>query len=210
MSHTKEPWHVAIGNGTMVIANRVPAIATTIGDECRENARRIVACVNACAGIPTEKIEGKTIADYVTSEAFLTGMTVVDGVNMGIKGLACQMLAEKFAGQFVGNGAVNFLEVTMVSEETGPLIVTIQRKHGKTPAQLKAEAEQQRDEALARCVRLERELERANGFHERLAEQRDDLLAVLRSMFNEHGEFDLTIAILSKARAIIAKAEAKP
>ena len=68
----------------------------------------------------------------------------------------------------------------------------------------------QRDEALARCVRLERELDRANGFHERLAEQRDELLAVLKSMFNEHGEFEYELGTLIKARAAIAKAKVTP
>lgn len=158
MSHTKEPWIVASHNECVGVAKPTDDGNYWVGDMIpnqpngateEANARRIVACVNACEGIPTEKIEGRNIADYVTSEAFLTGMEVHGGLNVGLKGLAVQMLAEQFAGQFVGNGVVNFLDLTMVSEETGPLIVTIQRKHGKTPAQLKAEIEQQRDELLA-------------------------------------------------------------
>lgn len=37
-------------------------------EEDRANARRIVACVNACAGIPTEKLEGmlNTFAQYIS------------------------------------------------------------------------------------------------------------------------------------------------
>lgn len=56
--HTKEPWIVAHGSEKMVIANnRTPAIAQTIGDDAIANARRIVACVNTCAGISTESLE---------------------------------------------------------------------------------------------------------------------------------------------------------
>lgn len=55
--HTKEPWIVAHGSGTLIIVDgRVPAIAMTIGDGQEANARRIVACVNACAGIETERL----------------------------------------------------------------------------------------------------------------------------------------------------------
>lgn len=42
----------------------------------------------------------------------------------------------------------------------------------------------------------------------RLRVQRDELLAILQSMFNEHGEFEYEIGTLMKARAAIAKTEA--
>ena len=38
----------------------------------------------------------------------------------------------------------------------------------------------------------------------------DELLAALKSMFNEYGEFDYTISMLNNARAAIAKHEPKP
>ncbi|MDP3219201.1 MAG: hypothetical protein Q8S73_34200 [Deltaproteobacteria bacterium] len=82
---------------------------------------------------------------------------------------------------------------------------------------------QQRDEALARCVRIERELDRANGFHERLAGQRDELLAalgfILRGMDGGHikcaAYFDFDPAAeqlefqhpADMIRAVIAKAK---
>ena len=57
-AHTKEPWIVADGSETMIIVDgRICAIATTMGDNAKENARRIVVCVNACVGIPTERLE---------------------------------------------------------------------------------------------------------------------------------------------------------
>lgn len=68
--HTKEPWYVKeLRNGDCFIsAEKSPAMPygpeimgddyTGYGDEEAklEDARRIVACVNACAGIPTEAL----------------------------------------------------------------------------------------------------------------------------------------------------------
>jgi hypothetical protein len=61
-NHTKEPWAFAehsdgIEETPAVIASPIGTIAEMRRDlrgidECRANARRIVACVNACAGIP--------------------------------------------------------------------------------------------------------------------------------------------------------------
>lgn len=72
--HTKEPWHVGSLNDALYItAGQPPAttndcpnhnaeretIARLFGTypEADANARRIVACVNACAGIPNEVLE---------------------------------------------------------------------------------------------------------------------------------------------------------
>lgn len=58
--HTKEPW--AHRNGRIYQADRdVLTIANIArasdGDYSENNARRIVACVNACEGLPTEPLE---------------------------------------------------------------------------------------------------------------------------------------------------------
>jgi hypothetical protein len=58
MKHTKEPWYVDCGN---LIYEREEnnCIGEAIGagiSNC-QNARRIVACVNACAGISNEELE---------------------------------------------------------------------------------------------------------------------------------------------------------
>ena len=60
-NHTPEPWRVAPGadyqSGLTVDAGARGYVCDTgLGDEPLANARRIVACVNACAGIPTEKL----------------------------------------------------------------------------------------------------------------------------------------------------------
>lgn len=63
MSHTPEPWHAG-DNSTIIYANDGFAVANATvfhgrsePDTSVANARRIVACVNACAGIPTERLE---------------------------------------------------------------------------------------------------------------------------------------------------------
>lgn len=118
--------------------------------------QRINACVNACAGIPTEKLEGKTIAEYVSDEAYLTGIQTVGSIDVGLKGLACQMLASSFAGQFVGSGAVNYLEVAMTHQELGDFVVTIQRREGKTPVEFRMDAEREREKLASELKNIAR------------------------------------------------------
>lgn len=57
--HTKEPWR-HVGQGDIVGANDDDVCAVYFHSQrpVDANARRIVACVNACAGISTEKLEG--------------------------------------------------------------------------------------------------------------------------------------------------------
>ena len=64
MKHTKEPWGVGrpSPNGQQVIGNgkgMMIAIAnpTSTQGEVNANAERIVACVNACAGITNDALE---------------------------------------------------------------------------------------------------------------------------------------------------------
>lgn len=122
-------------------------VATDLDDD--EDARRLVACWNAFDGVPTDKIEGKSAAEYIANEAYITGLVPVaaGGMELGLSGDACQLLAEGFAGQFKGSGGINFIEVQMSHKDIGPFTVTIQRQHGETPAQQKAVALAQLDAA---------------------------------------------------------------
>lgn len=71
-NHTQEPWHVG-ENSTIVYANDGFAVANASVFHGRvepntsvANASRIVACVNACAGISQqylEELNGETLAD---------------------------------------------------------------------------------------------------------------------------------------------------
>ena len=62
MQHTKEPWN---GKNIPLTASALERVGFYIvftnnpatKDEAEANARRIVACVNACAGISTETLE---------------------------------------------------------------------------------------------------------------------------------------------------------
>ena len=116
--------------------------------EGRANARRIVACWNLLDGYATEELEGVTLAEFVAKQAYLNEMTTNDGLNISMSGMALQMVAASFAGQFKANGATNYLELSGNHPETGPFTITMQRTHGFTPAQKLAAMTKQRDVLL--------------------------------------------------------------
>ncbi len=122
-----------------------------LGGRSDADARRLAAAWNFCNGIPTEDLERHgDVAGFVSSKTMLTGIAPGNGsVDIGFEGGACAILASSFAEQFVNAGATNYLELRFSHDATGPLLVTVQRAQGLTPAQLRAKAEQQRDEALA-------------------------------------------------------------
>lgn len=67
--HTKEPWRTDAPSGFPgdVMAGKEMIARTTITDQsnAKANARRIVACVNACDGIPTDELERKGLPLYM-------------------------------------------------------------------------------------------------------------------------------------------------
>lgn len=112
------------------------------------NSRRIVACWNLLNGYPTEELEGVTLAEFVAKQAFISQFDANDGINLSISGVAVQLLAASFAGQFKASGATNYLEMSGNHPETGPFTITMQRKHGLTPAEKLAAMTKQRDVLL--------------------------------------------------------------
>ena len=57
--HTPEPWYLHEGGRMDVMAQGWGTVATILAphlEASQANAARIVACVNACAGIPTEQL----------------------------------------------------------------------------------------------------------------------------------------------------------
>ncbi|MCF5912106.1 hypothetical protein [Aeromonas veronii] len=112
------------------------------------NARRIVACWNLLDGYTTEELEGVTLAEFVAKQAFISQFGADDGINLSISGVAVQLLAASFAGQFKASGATNYLEMSGNHPETGPFTITMQRKHGLTPAQKLGAMTKQRDVLL--------------------------------------------------------------
>ncbi|AZU47903.1 hypothetical protein E4630_16410 [Aeromonas hydrophila] len=116
--------------------------------EGKANARRIVACWNLLDGYATEELEGVTLAEFVAKQAFISQFDANDGINLSISGVAVQLLAASFAGQFKASGATNYLELSGNHPETGPFTITMQRKHGLSPAEKLVAMTKQRDVLL--------------------------------------------------------------
>lgn len=73
MSHTPEPWYLdAFGvylcaddeDGDAFVV--MSASKNVLVGEWEDNIRRALACVNACAGIPTEELEGDFVRELVS------------------------------------------------------------------------------------------------------------------------------------------------
>jgi hypothetical protein len=70
MNHTKEPWYVDRFTDTEIFSESKGFVAGTDGlhvgkKQAEANADRIVACVNACAGITNEALEAGFIQECV-------------------------------------------------------------------------------------------------------------------------------------------------
>lgn len=78
MNHTKEPWEAKADPSYYGIVSEICAMEKFIAslggvcspDEVEANARRIVACVNACAGITTEALESGLIK-HLLNDAYM-------------------------------------------------------------------------------------------------------------------------------------------
>ena len=73
MNHTPEPWRIENGciysGSALIIKWLEPKNASN-----EDNARRIVACVNACAGLATQQLEQTTLRAMLDgAESFLCG-----------------------------------------------------------------------------------------------------------------------------------------
>lgn len=105
---------------------------------------------NAALKAENNRLRG-LLAEKVVSSTMLTGLVPDDGgMTLGFEGGACGMLAQVFGDQFYESKAVNYLELRFDSAkhpELGSLVVTLQRVQGKTPHQLREEAEKGRQAA---------------------------------------------------------------
>lgn len=133
------------------------------------NARRLAACWNLLDGYDTKELEGVSLAEFVAKQAYLKEMNTHDGLNISMSGIALQMVAASFAGQFKTNGATNYLELSGSHPETGPFTITMQRTHGLTPAQKLAAMTKQRDvlrEALNGVLGVMNNSQGVAGWHQ--------------------------------------------
>ncbi|UCF25210.1 MAG: hypothetical protein JSV72_07340 [Ralstonia sp.] len=103
-------------------------------------------------------IERLECAEDAIANPLLTGIQIHENsMDIGLKGAAAQIFAEAFAAQFKDSGATNYLEVHLASNDpaVGELLVTLQRKQGKTPHQFRREAEERLERAEADIRRLD-------------------------------------------------------
>lgn len=75
MEHTKEPWAIERKQNGAIIKAIGPLRADEYAGSAwleveEEDARRIVACVNACAGIPTDGLEKTRLGKDVLLEIY--------------------------------------------------------------------------------------------------------------------------------------------
>lgn len=70
------------------------------------------------------------------------------GFKIGLEGGPCALLADAFGEQLYTSDAINYLQLTFTSgayPDLGEIVVTLQRCTGKTPHELRIDAEQARD-----------------------------------------------------------------
>lgn len=65
MNHTKEPWRVESGDFRALRIFGQDRYITSLISNSEANAKRIVACVNACAGITNEALEAGIVGDVL-------------------------------------------------------------------------------------------------------------------------------------------------
>ncbi|QHC08936.1 hypothetical protein GRF56_16795 [Aeromonas veronii] len=144
-------------NGNLALGSEDKTSLLTIVDEDgidfaalyhAADARRLAACWNLLDGYATEELEGVTLAEFVAKQAYLNEMNTHGGLSISMSGMAVQALVASFAGQFKVSGATNYLELSGNHPETGPFTITMQRKHGLTPAEKLEAMTKQRDVLL--------------------------------------------------------------
>lgn len=86
------------------------------------------------------------------------------GLNMQFQGTPMHLVAEAFASQFKESGATNYLEMSLIHDDIGEFVVTMQRKQGLTPSQKLADCEQQLQSAKAEIDELKKELANKSQF----------------------------------------------
>lgn len=115
--------------------------------ECKStvHAQYAARAINNHDNLTAEVKELKqSLANQAYRDVMLNKMNVErGGINLQLEGGACQLLANCFADQFRSSGATNYLEMSFESNDAdiGELVVTMQRKDGKTPSELRSDAE---------------------------------------------------------------------
>lgn len=83
----------------------------------------------------------KALVDDQIAQTMITDISIKNGLNMKLQGGAVGVVASLFADQFRQTNPVNYIEMTMCDREGLELIVTLQKRTGQTPHQLRQLAE---------------------------------------------------------------------
>ncbi len=85
------------------------------------------------------------------------------GLTIGLEGGACALMAQAFGQQLYESDALNYIEASFDSPDypdLGQITVTLKRETGKTPHQLRKEAEAERDALIAERDAYKKALEK--------------------------------------------------
>lgn len=134
------------------------------------------------AAMVRENAEAAAESLHLVSAGPATNRQGRPSFNMTFKGaeeVMC-LMADAMVGYFKGTGGINYVEFKVHHPE-GDFILCVQRAAGKTPHELRCDAERERDaawnEALEKAAsdcrsRAKRHLDKIEGYHEK---ERDDL-----------------------------------
>jgi hypothetical protein len=138
---------------------------------------------------------------------------------LGCEGGAAQLLAEAFSAQFTECKGENYVEMSFASKSHRPgerFLVTMQRREGKTPGELRREAEAARDAAIEQArelreqvAKLQQALGLLEGLHPepsghdpetRARQVFEHVLAERRALLDRQSSQAQTIEILMQQR----------
>jgi len=91
----------------------------------------------------TTRLLGKEAEDVYDDEPIIREMQIKGGqLNMSVSGVAASIMARSFGDLLLNQKAPNYIETRFHTPQGDKLLVTVQRTDGKTPHELRAEAEE--------------------------------------------------------------------
>jgi hypothetical protein len=107
-----------------------------------------------CTRLELENAElREALADKLVKQTLLKRLVAENGeMKLEMEGGACRLMAETFGTMLLESKAANYIETMfelggVEGHPKAVILVTVQRGEGKTPHQLRTEAEQARDES---------------------------------------------------------------
>lgn len=156
-------WTVAYGDVCVAVDREMAerARAEKAERELAELRQRDTCGREALAGLRKELDEARReierLTGVITGDAGIKQLVVDEkGLRLAASHPMMHALACEMASFFKSAGGINYVELSMCHQEEGPFVLTLQRREGKTPNDLKAEAEKERDaarEAIRGAVR---------------------------------------------------------